>query len=105
MPGLDLWSKGVNDIILPHFVQVQSGRPRKVRRRELDELDLSYKVSRRGYVVRYENCFVKGHNAHSCPQTENPNKKKNCLRKLRRAYRVGMQVLDLQVSLWYVNYV
>jgi hypothetical protein len=40
------------------------------------ELDESVKVTRKGYDVCCGNCGKKGHNARSCSQPENPNRKK-----------------------------
>lgn len=52
MPGPKDWPEGGNDAIMGHFVRVQPGRLRKAKRREPDESDLPYKVSRWGYAVR-----------------------------------------------------
>jgi hypothetical protein len=78
MPGPDEWpvDEGVEPIEPPQ-PRKQRGRPKKQRKRGVDEqLDESIKVSRKGYDVRCGNCGEKGHNARSCREPDNPNRKK-----------------------------
>lgn len=65
-------------LIQPPIPKPQRGRPKKLRRRGIDETeaDESVKVTRKGYDVYCENCGQKGHNTRSCSQPENPNRKK-----------------------------
>jgi hypothetical protein len=66
------------DPILPPIPNKQSGKPRKLRKRGLDENELneSVKVTRKGYDICYGNYGQKGHHARSCCQPNNPNRKK-----------------------------
>jgi hypothetical protein len=75
MPGPD--DRDV-DPIDPPEPKKQRGRPKKQRKREPDEekLDERIKMCRKGYDVRCGNCGKKGHNARSCREPENPNRKK-----------------------------
>jgi hypothetical protein len=63
--------------ILPPIPKKQRGRPRKARRRGEDENEPieTTKVTRKGYGVRCGNCGQTGHNARSCREPDNPNKK------------------------------
>jgi hypothetical protein len=78
MPGSDecLVDEGVEPTEPPH-PRKQRWRPKKQRKREVDEQpNESIKVSRKGYDVRCGNCGEKGHNARSCRKPDNLNRKK-----------------------------
>jgi hypothetical protein len=79
MPGPNDWPIDCDvDPIQPPIPKPQRGRPKKLRRRGIDETkaDESVKVTRKGYDVCCGNCGQKGHNARSCSQPENSNRKK-----------------------------
>jgi hypothetical protein len=77
MPGPKKWpaADGCDVIILP-IVKVQPGRPKKTRRRVLDEPTNPYKISGSGYVVTCGNCGGRGHNYKGCNLPLNPNRKR-----------------------------
>jgi hypothetical protein len=66
------------DPIEPPMPNPRCGRPKELRKRGIDETepDESVRVTRKGYGVCCGNCGQKGHNARSCSQPENPNRKK-----------------------------
>jgi len=66
------------DPIQPLIPKPQCGRPKMLRKRGIDETEAMkvFKVPRKSYGVFYGNWGQKGHNAKSCSQPENPNKKK-----------------------------
>jgi hypothetical protein len=78
MPEPDEWPKVTVDTILPPLVRTQPGRPKKARRRDADEPQHPYKVTRQGYDVRCGNCGLIGHNVRSCHEP---------LRPIRRIYK------------------
>jgi hypothetical protein len=77
MPGPDEWPKVTVDTILPPLVRAQPGRPKKARRKETDEPEHPYKVTRQGYDVRCGNCGLIGHNVRSCHEPLRPNRQIN----------------------------
>jgi hypothetical protein len=66
------------DPMQPPIPKPQRGRPKKLRRKGIDETepDESVKVTRKGYDVCCGNCGKKCHNARTCSQPKNPNRKK-----------------------------
>jgi hypothetical protein len=73
MPGPSDWPIDRDvDPIKPPIPKPQRHRPKKLKRRGIDETEAneSVKVTRKGYDV----CCR--HNARSCSQLENPNRKK-----------------------------
>jgi len=87
MPGPNDWPIDRDvDPIEPPIPKTQRGRPKKLRRRGDDETvpDESTRVTRKGYDVCCGNCGKKVHNARSCKQPENPNRKKYPKRDRRK---------------------
>jgi hypothetical protein len=80
MPGPSDWpiDHDVDPIQPPIPKKPQCDRPKKLRRRGIDETepDESVKVTRKGYNVFCGNCGQKGHNTRSCSQPENQNRNK-----------------------------
>ena len=79
MPGPNDWPVDKDtEPIEPPISKKQKGRPKKLRRRGIDENDPLeiVKVTRQGYDVTCGNCGKKGHNARGCKQPENPNRRK-----------------------------
>ena len=67
MLGLEDWPKMMgHDPILPPQVKARTGRPRKVRRRGMDEPPPPGKVIRAGIPIKCGTCGVVGHNARKC---------------------------------------
>jgi hypothetical protein len=66
------------DPIEPPIPKKKCGRARKLRKRGADENEPneSVMVTRKGYNICYGNCGQKGHNARSCHQSKNSNRKK-----------------------------
>jgi hypothetical protein len=90
MPGPDEWpvDEGVKPIEPPQ-PRKQRWRPKKQRKIGVNEQpDESIKVSRKGYDVWCGNCGEKGHNARSCREPDNPNRKK--YPKQPRKLKVGI---------------
>lgn len=68
MNGRDLWPETDNPFMLPPDVKKRSGRPKKARRRELDEPQDPTKLSKRGVKMRCSACGTVGHNKRGCKQ-------------------------------------
>jgi hypothetical protein len=59
MPEPDEWSQiKTDEVILPPLMRSRSSKPKKVRKRHVDEEVQPYKVSRAGYDVKCGNCGV-----------------------------------------------
>ncbi|GKV07426.1 hypothetical protein SLEP1_g19207 [Rubroshorea leprosula] len=66
IPGMDEWeSVGLNPVEAP-IIREPPGRPRKVRKKAVDEPRNPYKVSRRNKPVKCGNCNQEGHNSRGC---------------------------------------
>ena len=67
MNGQDLWSKtGLPPIVLPKYHK-QPGRPKRVRRREVDEpSNASVKMRRMFTIISCTKCGRDGHNVRTC---------------------------------------
>jgi len=105
MPEPDEWPKVTVDTILPPLVRTQPGRPKKARRRDADEPQHPYKVTRQGYDVRCENCGLIGHNVRSCHEPLRPNRRiyKKKLSKKKRTVRTSVFVKSfIHVSVSYL---
>ncbi|XP_057460065.1 uncharacterized protein LOC130750474 [Actinidia eriantha] len=63
------------DAIAPPFYRKQTGRPKKLRRRGVDEPINPYKVSRRNKGVTCAKCLQLGHNQRSCKGPIHPKSK------------------------------
>jgi hypothetical protein len=65
-----------DEVILPPHMRSRPGRPKKAMRTGANEEAHPYKVSRAVYDVKCGSCGVVGHNFKTCPQPENPTRKK-----------------------------
>jgi hypothetical protein len=74
MPRPEEWLKVTVDIILLPLVRTQPGRSKKARRRDVDEPQHPYKVTRKGYDIRCGNCGLLGHNVRSYHEPLRPNR-------------------------------
>ena len=67
MSGQDLWTESGLAPIIPPSYHKQPGRPKKVRRREADELSNSSQKMRRLFaVITCTKCGREGHNVRTC---------------------------------------
>ncbi|XP_028114377.1 uncharacterized protein LOC114312339 [Camellia sinensis] len=64
--GSEIWPKSVLDASLPPKVKKQPGRPKKLRRREANELQNPYKLKRKHTTTTYAVCGQLGHYKRSC---------------------------------------
>ncbi|KAH7835483.1 hypothetical protein Vadar_026509 [Vaccinium darrowii] len=84
MNGMDMWEKTDKPPIQPPHYARKSGRPKKCRRREVDEPppaeDGTKKMKRHLKKLRCRRCGGKGHNVRTCPSgLEAPrSKEKQC---------------------------
>ncbi|XP_038707254.1 uncharacterized protein LOC120002562 [Tripterygium wilfordii] len=67
--GENMWPKSELDVVVPPKLRKMPGRPKKKRRREINENVLKHKLSRVGRLVTCNVCKSKGHNARNkeCP--------------------------------------
>jgi len=66
--GQQLWPKSNAPQILPPIFKTPPGRPRKLRRRELDE-DVNYsRLGKKHLRMKCSNCGQFDHNIKSCKQ-------------------------------------
>ncbi|WOL01741.1 hypothetical protein Cni_G10458 [Canna indica] len=64
----DTWPNVDGPHCLPPHVKKMPGRPKKVRRREMNEDDSqASRYSRHGTSIIYQLCFKEGHNIRRCP--------------------------------------
>ena len=67
MNGQDLWSKTGLPPIVPPKYHKQPGRPKRVRRREVDEpSNASVKMRRMFTIISCTKCGRDGHNVRTC---------------------------------------
>ncbi|XP_058224864.1 uncharacterized protein LOC131334019 isoform X1 [Rhododendron vialii] len=74
MNGADMWPKTGVIGPLPPNVKIQSGRPKKLRKRGPDEPQIDTKLKRRNTTTTCAQCGNLGHNKRTCkgqPVTEN----------------------------------
>lgn len=64
--GTDLWPEADDPVMLPPDVKKRSGRPKKARRRELEEVQDPTKLSKRGVKLRCSGCGKVGHDKRRC---------------------------------------
>ncbi|KAH7865755.1 hypothetical protein Vadar_010769 [Vaccinium darrowii] len=64
--GTDLWSETDDLVMLPLNVKKRSGRPKKARRREPEEVQDPTKLSKRGVKMRRSACGKVAHNKRGC---------------------------------------
>jgi len=93
MPGPEEWPKVIVDSILPPLVRTQPGWPKKARRRDADELQHPYKVTRQGYDVRCGNCGLLGHNVRSYHEPLRPNRRTYKKKPSKKKRTIGITVL------------
>ncbi|XP_057809025.1 uncharacterized protein LOC131023500 [Salvia miltiorrhiza] len=76
--GEKLWPKSTANAVLPPFVRIMPGRPKKKRRREHDEVDpkKASRLRKNGVRMTCQRCFQVGHNARGCKNEEVPKPQK-----------------------------
>ena len=81
MPSADEWPQTDFDPILPPDTRVQVGRPKKARKRAVDEPRDASRIKRTCDTTKCGNCHQWGHNSRGCKRPINRNriirKKKN----------------------------
>ncbi|XP_071726999.1 uncharacterized protein [Rutidosis leptorrhynchoides] len=68
--GRSMWKEPTANKLLPPIIVPQAGRPKKNRRKGIDEnesMNNNGKLSRRGKSATCGNCGVYGHNKRGCP--------------------------------------
>ncbi|WOL11106.1 transcription factor interactor and regulator CCHC(Zn) family [Canna indica] len=69
LTGKDTWPEVGGPFVLPPRVKKMSGRPKKKRRREINEDNSSTSIlSRRGTIITCHMCHQVGHNRRCCPR-------------------------------------
>lgn len=79
----NMWDMKDGECIQPPPYKRQPGRPRKARRKGLDELNIGGRVSKRGITMSCSNCGETTHNKRSC---KNPPKERPTRRRLLVIY-------------------
>ncbi|XP_071907708.1 uncharacterized protein [Coffea arabica] len=74
MPSEDYWDSKGAEKVNPPKIRKQPGRPKKVRRREADEVR-GTTSTRKGLVVHCKKCFRPGHNSRTCKFPIHPKSK------------------------------
>lgn len=64
--GRELWPESENPTLLPPDVEKRVGRPKKARRRELEEPANPKKLGRKGIKMTCKKCGIVGHNKRTC---------------------------------------
>jgi hypothetical protein len=68
VPSEDQWVRIGQDKMDPPVVKAVPGRPKKVRRRGLDEPRNPYFIRKGGVIMRCSKCKSVGHNTRTCPK-------------------------------------
>ncbi|XP_014521871.1 uncharacterized protein LOC106778429 [Vigna radiata var. radiata] len=64
--GQQLWPTSDSAPLLPHIYKTPPGRPKKLRRREVDEYVSHSKLSKKNIGMKCSSCNAYGHNVRSC---------------------------------------
>ncbi|CAN1156141.1 hypothetical protein LINPERHAP2_LOCUS20779 [Linum perenne] len=77
LPGQQAWEQADGLEIRPPMTRLMPGRPKKNRRKEMQELEVrpakngaGTVIRRKGIVMHCRNCNSRGHNARRCPNKE-----------------------------------
>jgi len=65
--GKRFWEESIEEPIVPPEVRRMPGRPKKNRRKDKDEPQKGWTLSRRGRIMTCRLCKTQGHNAYMCP--------------------------------------
>ncbi|KAL0428376.1 UNVERIFIED_CONTAM: protein FAR-RED IMPAIRED RESPONSE 1 [Sesamum latifolium] len=76
VPGMHDYEESSLGIVNPPHVATKVGRPKKVRRRDANDLKDGNVVSRKGLSHTCANCLKTGHNKRSCTNPTHPNSRK-----------------------------
>ena len=70
-----MWPEGSGALVLPPPFKVQSGRPKKMRRREVEHISKTNMMKMRKLSVQTTCQLYKGveHNIKTCNEKNNPN--------------------------------
>lgn len=82
MPSEDQWVRTRQDKVDRPIVRVASGRPKRVRRKGLDEPRNPYCMRKGGVIMRCTKCKWVGHNTRTCPwrkRVSTPSSSQNLL--------------------------
>ncbi|KAL3337675.1 hypothetical protein AABB24_030014 [Solanum stoloniferum] len=66
MNNMPIWPKSRNLLVAPPVIKKMPSRPKKLRRKEAGETNLSGKLSKIGLTMTCSIFHVKGHNKRSC---------------------------------------
>ncbi|KAL0287281.1 UNVERIFIED_CONTAM: hypothetical protein Sangu_2699600 [Sesamum angustifolium] len=86
VPGMHDFEKSNLGTVDPPQVKVRAGRPKKVRRRDGNDIRDNDVVSRNGLTHTCAKCLVSGHNKRSCKNPPHPNSK---------YYKIPMPIEDI----------
>lgn len=75
VPSEENWPTSNHINILPPHYKTAPGRPKKARKRAVDEPKNPFRESRKGATMKCGNCGSIGHNARGCKGPVNPNRK------------------------------
>ena len=75
LSGEKMWPKNPNDKLAPPKVRRMPGRPKKNRRKDVNESSSSLRVNMRAQIHKCALCNMEGHNKRGCPLRFNPPEK------------------------------